>query len=586
VGDACDNCTRVANARQADADGNGIGDACEAAALDSDGDGVPDVDDNCRSVKNANQTDTDGDRVGDACDNCPTVANSGQKDSDRDGIGDHCDQNLNLDDQNTCAGGTSSAERIPSNLYFVIDASGSMKYDACTYNKNTCTCSGSGCNGNVPSRERAWEDAVDVLRDELTDGSYNLGVATFSGGDEDVTERACTDQPNESMAMRTRASQPLTFASRFVEAADISPGGGTPTPAALLGTLDDNRNGNYSDARYLLAGDTQAQSRAKAVLLVTDGLPTYCPGDGQTTGDPELHATVDAARAIAKQGVQVFVLGFNIGENDKFQLFANAGDPSHPGPFNYCDGSHRVPCICHPTRTRSSNRPAGCTSWANVSRTPWHVVSDTTSIVDAVRSIARRTVSCTLDMKETGNGAIDTGVLSVNIVGSGKSTPVPSSDYTISGKSITLRTAACNSLKSAIDRDPDAYLAIRAGCACNASASEICGNGVDDDCDGRADEDCVPTTTCGVNADPSQCAPEVCELEVCDGKDNDCDGTIDEGCGGCVPFAEICDDKDNDCDGTIDEMCLACEDAVSEVCDGKDNDCDGTIDEGCPIGVQ
>jgi hypothetical protein len=39
--------------------------------LDSDGDGVPNTEDNCISVSNADQTDTDGDGAGDACDKCP-----------------------------------------------------------------------------------------------------------------------------------------------------------------------------------------------------------------------------------------------------------------------------------------------------------------------------------------------------------------------------------------------------------------------------------------------------------------------------------------------------------------------------------
>jgi hypothetical protein len=59
--------------------------------LDSDGDGIPDVVDNCPSVPNPSQTDTDGDQVGDACDNCPTIANPLQQDCNLDGIGDACE---------------------------------------------------------------------------------------------------------------------------------------------------------------------------------------------------------------------------------------------------------------------------------------------------------------------------------------------------------------------------------------------------------------------------------------------------------------------------------------------------------------
>jgi hypothetical protein len=78
---------------------------------DGDGDGAPDLADNCPAIANPGQENRDGDDTGDACDafpgdpandadhdglgadadNCPTVANASQSDWNRDGRGDDCD---------------------------------------------------------------------------------------------------------------------------------------------------------------------------------------------------------------------------------------------------------------------------------------------------------------------------------------------------------------------------------------------------------------------------------------------------------------------------------------------------------------
>ncbi|MFH1723779.1 MAG: thrombospondin type 3 repeat-containing protein, partial [Elusimicrobiota bacterium] len=102
--DALDNCPQAHNPGQEDTDGNGLGDACNDAE-DADGDDYADALDNCPQAANPGQEDTDGNGLGDACndaedpdgdeyadalDNCPQVANAGQEDTDGDGLGDAC----------------------------------------------------------------------------------------------------------------------------------------------------------------------------------------------------------------------------------------------------------------------------------------------------------------------------------------------------------------------------------------------------------------------------------------------------------------------------------------------------------------
>jgi uncharacterized protein (TIGR03382 family) len=71
VVDLRDNCPELSNLDQKDTDGDGEGDKCDATSGvtdDKDKDGVKDVVDNCPNNHNPEQVDTDNDQLGDVCD--------------------------------------------------------------------------------------------------------------------------------------------------------------------------------------------------------------------------------------------------------------------------------------------------------------------------------------------------------------------------------------------------------------------------------------------------------------------------------------------------------------------------------------
>lgn len=146
----------------------------------------------------------------------------------------------------------------------------------------------------------------------------------------------------------------------------------------------------------------------------------------------------------------------------------------------------------------------------------------------------------------------------------------------------------------------------------NPAAEDICGDGIDNDCSGAADEGCLVCTDndadsffaqadCGtpVDCDDNNVAINPLAAEVCDGLDNDCDGTSDES--GSLGEQTYYLDQDGDLFGDDDNVVQACtmpdgythqggdcDDSDSRVHpfalelvgNGIDDNCDGRIDEG------
>ena len=117
------------------------------------------------------------------------------------------------------------------------------------------------------------------------------------------------------------------------------------------------------------------------------------------------------------------------------------------------------------------------------------------------------------------------------------------------------------------DADPDV----------NPGLPETCGDGVDNDCSGLADDadedfDSFVDTACGGDdCDDTDPYVSPAALESCDGADQDCNGVVD--------------DRDLDLDGHTDCGGGDCDDndpythpGATEFVDDEDNDCDGRID--------
>jgi hypothetical protein len=443
-GDACDNCPSFANLDQADMDKDGLGDTCVERLPDRDADGVFDHLDNCRATSNRDQADSDSDQVGDACDSCPQDVNPGQIDADRDGKGDRCDDVLG--DDAVCGLATTQANPIKPNLYFLLDRSLSM-----------LTIPAEGQLARIDTLRGGLDALAGTESDPgLVVSKFNVGVGAFPNS-LGICIAELLPEPLLPMAERTPEVGATAFLASY---ANMAPAGFTPTDMALTSV--------HTQRLFDLPGDTEPQ-RAKAVILITDGSPNDCLSDGAN----RVEQTVAEAANLAAEGIPTFVLGFDGVNPEIMQRIADAGDPA--------SGTNR-----------------------------WYSITDLGSIVDALNTIVTRTASCTLPVTASGPQQTDPTIAEVALVTEGGAArrPVPpgaSDGYTVSkGSIVTIGPSACSGLQADLASDPTAQIEIKLGCACEDS-DEVCFDDLDNDCDGRIDEDCIPGNECGVDAPDEDC---------------------------------------------------------------------------------
>ena len=181
-----------------------------------------------------------------------------------------------LDSNNACTGTSVEGERVPVDLYFMVDTTGSMNCPVPDSVDNPCTVD-PGPPYAATTRWVVESAALKSFMESKSNAGLGVGIGFFPAA-RDACNAAVYEQPAVEIGELPGAAPQLTAA-----VAAKKPSGNTPTVASITGAI--NHAKAYAKAH---------PGHRVAVVYSTDGYPVSCGSDN----------TIANAAAIAKRSFQ------------------------------------------------------------------------------------------------------------------------------------------------------------------------------------------------------------------------------------------------------------------------------------------